>query len=330
MKNGGIYIKLIGLALILYLLGIQLAEMDWQQLVFQFTLDFENKRFYLLFLVISFMPLNYWLEVLKWKILTKSFIPGSFKSFWRSVLSGVALANSTPLRLGDYAGRVLHLSPDQASKGLVANLISSIIQNVVNLYIGFILLYFYLDALMSYSFQIGYLASTLFLLILFIVALFLVNRQAILKWGQKTYLHKIWKRLSVHFDILKLYTIKLVAQVAWLSILRYMVYLLQYYIILSFFGAELELFSAITGIAVVYLIQSAIPLPALLGFVARAEIALVVWGAYGVNPMIILCASYGLWVVNQLIPALIGMIYLGQLKLSGNNSVPQQLKSWLN
>jgi hypothetical protein len=330
MKNWGVIIKLAGLILIIYLLFSQLAAMDWKELIRRFSADFSASRMYYLLIVLLLMPVNYWLEVKKWEWLTRSFIPLNTKSSWRSVLSGLALANSTPLRLGDYAGRVLHLSADDVPKALIANFVASLIQNIVNLSIGFILLYFYLNKFNNHQFDIQYLYAIGLLLIVLVLSLISLNRNRIEAWANIPFLKKIKQPILKHIGFLKAYNRSLISKITWLSVLRYLIYLFQYYFVLLFFGAALDTISAIQGIAVVYLIQSAIPLPAILGFVARAEIALIVWGVFSLNPLIILCASYGLWIINQLIPSLGGMIFLSQLKVPSLSEMTQSLKNKMN
>jgi uncharacterized membrane protein len=51
---------------------------------------------------------------------------------------------------------------------------------------------------------------------------------------------------------------------------------------------------------------------------ARGEIALILWKFYGVNELSILAASYGLWVINLVMPALVGIIYLMKIKFKSS------------
>jgi hypothetical protein len=66
----------------------------------------------------------------------------------------------------------------------------------------------------------------------------------------------------------------------------------------------------ISGIFLVFLIQSGIPLPPFLSMLARVEIAVIIWSVFERDVMIILSATFSLWIINLLIPSLIGAIFL--------------------
>ena len=63
-------------------------------------------------------------------------------------------------------------------------------------------------------------------------------------------------------------------------------------------------------IATIYLLQTSVPLPPLMGLFVRSEVALFVWGMYSANEIAILAATFGLWILNLLIPALIGTVFM--------------------
>ena len=92
--------------------------------------------------------------------------------------------------------------------------------------------------------------------------------------------------------------------------LRYVLYSIQYYTMLRFYGIQLPLDAALAGVGTIYLLQTAIPLPPVLGLLARGEIALLVWGIWGGNSLSILAASYTLFVLNLVFPALLGLIFI--------------------
>jgi hypothetical protein len=100
-----------------------------------------------------------------------------------------------------------------------------------------------------------------------------------------------------------------------MSLARLSIYVLQFYLLLLFFGIHVDIKIAISAILVSYLIQTGVPLPPFLAFIARGEIALFVWEKFAENELSILASSYSLWVINILIPALIGLIVLFKLNI---------------
>src|SRR5690606_32769312 len=101
-----------------------------------------------------------------------------------------------------------------------------------------------------------------------------------------------------------------------LSSLRYMVYLLQYVLIMMSLGVELSFFELASCIALIYILQSGIPLPPLISFLGRTEIAVLVWSRFFVSPSLALIASVLLWSINLVIPAITGYIIILSNKLS--------------
>jgi len=68
-------------------------------------------------------------------------------------------------------------------------------------------------------------------------------------------------------------------------------------------------------VAIVYLIQSSLPLPAMLSLLARGEIAILVFSMFNVNEISILATTFGLWIINLLLPAFFGLILLWKIRL---------------
>ena len=91
-----------------------------------------------------------------------------------------------------------------------------------------------------------------------------------------------------------------------ISILRYGVFLLQYYLLLdAFYVPELE-FSIVPALAVVFLITTLIP-SFLFGKVFVREAAgLFVLSQFGIPSVIILLTAFLLWFINLAVPSLFG------------------------
>jgi len=100
-----------------------------------------------------------------------------------------------------------------------------------------------------------------------------------------------------------------------LSFARYCVFLVQYVLLLSFFGVTLDTWTMLQAVALVYLIQSSLPLPAMLSLLARGEIALMIFSLFNVNEISILASTFVLWIINLLLPAFFGLILLWKIRL---------------
>ncbi|MEZ4951553.1 MAG: hypothetical protein R2784_19525 [Saprospiraceae bacterium] len=100
-----------------------------------------------------------------------------------------------------------------------------------------------------------------------------------------------------------------------LSFLRYLTFSIQFYLLLWFLGIEAPFLAALAGISTVFLVQTSIPLPPVLGLLTRGQVALFVWQFFGGNELSVLAATYSIFVINLLIPSLLGAVFIVQINV---------------
>ncbi len=253
------------------------------------------------------MPINWILETMKWQVLIRKIEKIPFWKAFKGVFLGVSLSLFTPNRIGEYGGRILVVSPKNNWKIIVATLVSSFSQQIA-LYgmglIGFIYFsYFYLEIEGLMLATIGIVA---FLLISFLF-IFYYNVQLVIPIISKIpYL----RRFTDDMAVLKEYSNLELSQALGYAFLRYLTYTLQYWLILQFFNIKMNLLVGTAGIATIFLLQTSVPLPPIFDFAVRSEAALYVWGYFSANKIDIFASSFGLWFLNILIPACVGMIFI--------------------
>lgn len=256
--------------------------------------------------VISLVPINWGLEAGKWRRLHGT--PISWWDSYRSILAGQATAIVTPAGLGEYAGRMAYAgSGQEASQSAAATLVASLAQNLCNVAFGslagllFIRQYYDLAPwLLVGTASAAVIVIGLGLAVysrLDTVLLWLTEKS----WASK-HLQK-WGLVHVAIPQEQLSTILL------LSSLRYMVYMLQYVLILQVFGVGVGLWAAVGGIGLIYLVQTGLPLPPFLGILARGEVAILVWSTFGASVPAILAATFSLWLINKVGPAILGLAF---------------------
>lgn len=270
------------------------------------TLSYEKVWFLVLALIM--MPINWSLEAVKWGGLVNKFEKISFKDSYFAIMSGLTLGILTPGRIGEYGGRVLYVQAENNWKAVITTFVTSISQNLVNLTFGscctiaFVYYNFGLD-------QMLLIASLLFVFTLTLVTYTLYfHIDTLKKFLKKISIPFISKAISKHLKVLKLFSKQDLLKVSIWSLVRYTVYSTQYVLLLYFFGIEGSFIMLFLGVSTIFLIQSALPLPPMFSVFARSEIALIVWGIFSVNEIAILSSSFGLWIINLLIPAFIGLL----------------------
>ena len=101
-----------------------------------------------------------------------------------------------------------------------------------------------------------------------------------------------------------------------LALCRYATYAAQYYLLLKFYGIGVDLPLAMAGIAAIFMLQASIPLPPVLGLMARGELALFIWGRFSNSPVDILAATFSLFVINLAIPAIFGLVFIARVNFA--------------
>jgi len=270
------------------------------------TLSYE--KIWYLVLALVMMPVNWSIEAVKWGGLVNKFEQLSFKDSFYAIMSGLTLGILTPGRIGEYGGRVLYVKAENNWKAVITTFVTSISQNLVNLTFGscctiaFVYYNFELD-------QMLLIASLLFVFILTLVTYTLYfHIDTLKKFLKKISIPFLSKAIAKHLKVLKLFSKRDLLNVSIWSLVRYIVYSTQYVLLLYFFGIEGSFVMLFLGVSTIFLIQSALPLPPMFSVFARSEIALIVWGIFSVNEIAILSSSFGLWIINLLIPAFIGLL----------------------
>lgn len=250
------------------------------------------------------MPVNWWLESIKWQILMSPFEAISRKQSLKTVLAGVAVGIVTPARLGEYAGRLITSNPDKKSEAVAATFLGSIAQNLCNITIGLLFSYFFLK---NY-FDVTYLDSVTFfvLIIIHILILCLIYYQlpkVVTKLSKFERLIPYLKKV----DHINLYSIPILNKVLILSFCRYLIYFGQYFLVMKFLGQNDDSLAIMANIAMIYLIQTGIPLPAFISVFARGELAVLIWSSLSIDALTALTATFILWTVNLIFPSLAGL-----------------------
>ncbi len=271
----------------------------------------------LLLFVLLLMSLNWGVEVLKWKILSSKLEQLSVVKLIKSVLFGISLGMITPKRTGEFAGRIMLLSPGYRFKGLLLNTAGSMSQLFVTLLMGTTGL-----LIMMKSFPDGTFLQNSGLklnsdLILTIGIFWTISLPAILYFITHTGFRfnknsKTASRFNNLFDTFSYLSVTDIFVLFSLSLFRYFIFASQFWILLIIAGLYVPIIDFFALVSVIYLLMALIPLSAIWELGVRGSVALFVFGLYfsesiAFQPAVI-AASTGLWFINLALPALAGSI----------------------
>jgi len=262
------------------------------------------------------MPLNLFFEVKKWHLLVNRFEKHSFLVAFLDILAGITGGMVTPAAIGDYAARILRISPENNWKAIWSNVVNSLSQNIIVVFSGIagamVLIFnrFEIDTRIWYFAIItGSVLSLISILVFF-------NLHWLQAFFRKMASKTRWPKVFGSFDIVTGLSRRLQFKVLVLSFLRYCVFVLQYYLLLRFWGIQGHAIMMISAICAIYMIQTVLAVPPVLYWLIRGELALLMLGHFSDNGVFILAASFTLRFVNQVLPAVLGWMILINTNIS--------------
>ena len=267
-----------------------------------------------LVVVFLLMFVNWGIEALKWKLSVKPVQEVNFFRALQAVLSGVSFSVSTPNRMGEYLGRVLYMNEGNRLKTIAITIVSSISQLIITLLagcIGLLLLRNEIEArqLISPMWMSVILYGVLGVLLWLI--LFYFRLSWLIKWVDRLPGNK---RFSYFLEALEEFSPSLLLRLLTMSLLRFGVFLLQYYLLFEFFGVHLSAWQLCWTISVSFLVMAIIPTIAIAELAQRGTVVTTIVGLYSANGLGMTFATAGIWLINLIVPAIIGSLLILRMR----------------
>ena len=288
--------------------------------------QFINRAFlYFLIYIFLLMFVNWGLEAQKWKYLIGKFEHISFFQSFKAVFSGVTVSVFTPNRIGEYFGRVFILKQLHPLKGVFITFIGSMGQLLSTIVFGLLALLFFMPRLFDISLfpnQLIYWSIVILsLLCIFFLILFYLNFQYVSTLIERLIPHK-YEKIKRYTDIFKSYQSRELAFVFLFSILRYMIFSLQFILLLLAFHIKLPASQYLILVPLIFFAITVVPTIALSELGIRGSISLYLIGFFIENSgnldndtsVGIIAASTLLWVINLVLPAIIGALFVFNLR----------------
>jgi uncharacterized membrane protein YbhN (UPF0104 family) len=249
----------------------------------------------LLLLTLVLTIVNYGIETRKWIVLLQPSISLPFSKAYRSVLAGTSATTFLPARSGEYLGRMLFLPDTLKLPSIAAGIIGGLGQLGATLILG----------LLSWNLLLNqpdvpfksWLGTPSFLLVLSCGMIFIL-------FFPKISASKRFRRWS-WMSIASSYTPSTLARVLLLSLLRYGVFSIQFYLLIIGFTNIDPSFQLFLQLMAIFFLQTVVPVPATVDLGVRMYATSLFFSA----PTIIIPVSL-LWILNVILPALVGTIIL--------------------
>jgi uncharacterized membrane protein YbhN (UPF0104 family) len=289
----------------LYLIYLKLISHDDLSLEVEFMKEnlLRPGNLTFIFLLYVLMFVNWFLEALKWKALLGKWVNTSMPQLIRSVFSGVTVSLFTPNRVGEFAGRVVHLRKRDRVFGALSSIVGSMNQLMITILCGTFFLTILSGDMAGFS-EGKRIALSAFCTVVSLLFLFIYfNIDRLPAWINDSI---IGERFHSYLESLKRFNKSVLFGVSVLSFIRYVVFTTQYVILLDLFHVDVSVVEMVTLVSVMYLVTSVIPGFALSELALRGSVAMQLFPddfSAGV-----LGASVSIWLINIVSPAVIGAI----------------------
>jgi hypothetical protein len=271
-------------------------------LLYTSALSYRGLLFFTLCLLL--IPVNWGIESYKWQLITRPIEYISFRRATKSVYAGVCLGNLAPGRATEFVAKIIFFHVESRPTITVLHFIGGMFQLSITVIVGFIALIFQLR---NFGDEYSWMVYTTTIVggLLIAALIFCIYRIDYI-------LNLIAKRISREKDLPEFkyhFTTGSVIQLFGFSLLRYIVFFIQFVLIISLFHAPLNL-TIFTGIALYFLITTTLPMISVLEAAIRAAIALVVFKGSGISDTVLALSSVLIWLVNIIIPSIFGYFIL--------------------
>jgi uncharacterized membrane protein YbhN (UPF0104 family) len=296
---------------------------DWRQSLEQIKQAVTGPLEWKIGLVLILMPLNWGLEARKWQLSIRLLQPISFWRAFKATLTGTTMASFTPNRMGEYLGRLLYVEEGKRLQSISLSMVCSLSQLLITGVAGGLGILYLKGHLHNIAqgnqahFQIWLsvlLAVVLAALLVFAIIYFRMSW--LVSWLGK--FPSLGKFLT-YVKVLKDFNSTILIQILLLSFGRYLVFIIQYFLLFSVFGVLLTWGQTFAGISVMFLVMAVVPTFTFLTELGlRWEASIQILELFSANKVGIFAASLGIWLINLVIPALIGSLLILSIKLSRN------------
>lgn len=297
-------------------------QADLQQTWTLIKESFFGPKLGLLISVIGLMFVNWGIESKKWQLLVKGIQPISYWHAVKSVYSGQAFGFNTINRTGESIGRVIYLEEGNRIRGIIMSAIGSMSQLMVSFVSGIMglcyLKFFILDSTHHLEgFSMIWIDVLMIILVAGMIILSLLYFR--IAWTVKL-LENIPLIAKYRFFIQKLedFHWKELAVIFGLSLIRFLVFLAQYVLLFKVFNVSLHWLDAAALVTVMLLILTIVPSIAMAELGFRGKLSLQLFGLLSTNTLGIVATASGIWLINLIVPAIAGSIFILGIKLFRN------------
>lgn len=259
-------------------------------------IDNKTQWFYFV-LAFLLMPINWLIETWKWYKVSCQVESVSFKKALFSLLVGMAYGHLLPGRSSEFLGKILFFSEKNKSNISVLHFVNAAFQMYITLLVS--LLFIVLNFLFLHN------ADTFqFYFILVFSLLFFIGFTLFIVYADKLhFLKKFLPALNYKLPIV------LKFELLFWSIVRYIVFVLQFYWVFKIFSPYQAFnYTFVSSLSLYYLFTSLIPMISIIEVAVRSLVAIMVFQNINTSDVQLTIITTLIWLINLVIPSIIGFV----------------------
>jgi len=260
---------------------------------------------FLFFGILAF-AVHFYSRFIVWKIICSKHLGINENSTaLKSLLGGYASGITTPLRVGDFLGRVIMLDHKKAADITAATSLDRVIPYLVLFFAGGIMTQLYLVFFMGLSVVYFFLILAATLLYGYFIYKITLRRDFIRKYYTRLYRFEMMKQFLDSLRALKLLGKKLIEKLFLITFISFLFNCLEYAFLMAAFSGDYDFHIYMLGIAAVFFTKSFIPVA--FGEVGvREGLAVFYFSQVGIHYSAAFNSAVMLFIINIALPALIG------------------------
>lgn len=258
---------------------------------------------------------NWSIETVKWRYLILKIENISFFQAFKAVVSGVTVSVFTPNRIGEYAGRVIYIKTADRIEATLITVISSLGQLIITLLVGALAFLFYVKqyhvgSMNDWTFYVG---LQLYIVFFVLVILTFINTPVLTIVLSRVKF--LWSRFKKYIQVFSYYKQRDLIWVLTLSFGRFLIFSLQYYLLLNYFGVDISVLQAGILIPVYLITLTAIPTITLAELGVREVVAITIFSVISDNEIGMVATTFAIWLINLAAPAIVGTFFVLQTRI---------------
>jgi uncharacterized protein (TIRG00374 family) len=266
--------------------------------------------YYLIFIAFALCFLNLYLQFLKWEIVCKNYLNfNDRKKIFISLFHGFAAGIFTPARIGEYFSRGLTLKEKSVFQIAAATFIDKFFPFLIVIFFGGISFIFYMD----YNYHSYYLSILFFAAVLLLVYVFFV---AVWKGKFLNYIPDRIKqknkaaKILLNIEQLKELNFQFTLRMIFISIMFYLCYLIQFAVLITAFSHNFHFIEYMWNGSLIMFTKSIVPQISIGELGIREGVSIYFYRKIGEDAVTAFNASILLFLINLVLPSLIGLILL--------------------